>query len=66
MYEVYDYERIYIIEHQTKPLRRKTRPFDLAEQPYHQRLDHYGDYIPRKLRVHKIKGPKWRNTYWPK
>lgn len=66
MYQVYDYERIFVIEHQTKPARKKWRPFDFGEQPYWKPLDWKPDIIPRKQRVNPILGPKYRPTFYPK
>lgn len=64
-YEVYDYERIFLIDRQTKPLKRKLRPFYFGEQIYHRSMDYSKKkYIPRKMRD-KYQ-PKFHPGYWPK
>ncbi|KAJ8884644.1 hypothetical protein PR048_016502 [Dryococelus australis] len=51
-YEVYHWEKIYKIDHKTKPLDKRTRPFELPDvNPSKRRYDdHAPKYMPRKLR----------------
>lgn len=65
--EVYNWEKIYKIDHKTMPLVRKLRFFELGINPFARRLnEHQPEYIPRHLRA---RGPhdkkKWEATYYP-
>lgn len=69
-YEVYNWERIYIIEHNALPNKRKTRPFELNEHPYLKPMTVYKRRIKRSQRL-DTHLPKWKQrkyevTYWPK
>lgn len=68
MYEVYNWEKIYKIDHDTKPLVPKRRPFELKINPFARRFDeHTPKYIPKALRPEgpKHMRPKWEKTYYP-
>lgn len=67
MPEIYNWEKIYKVDHNTKPLQPKRRFFELGVNPYQRRLDeHTPVYIPRDLRA---RGPhdkkKWRPMFYP-
>lgn len=66
-YEIYNWEKIYKIDHQTRPMDPKRRPFELGQFPYKRRLDdHSPKYIPKALRPGGPKSPiKWEKTYYP-
>lgn len=66
-YEIYQWERIYKIRHQTRPFEARKRPFELQNvRPYMRRYDeHVPRYIPKKFReVNKYK-QKFEDTYYP-
>lgn len=70
MYELYEWERIYKVEHQTRNMDARRRPFELNERPYQRKMsDHPGQYIPRALRPDKEKPKKtqnqFRKTFYP-
>ena len=65
--EIYNWEKIYKIDNDTRPLDRKLRFFELGIDPFKRRLnEHQPKYIPRHLRA---RGPhdkkKWEETYYP-
>lgn len=65
--EIYAWEKIYKIDNNTMPLKRKLRFFELGINPFKRRLnEHQPEYIPRHLRA---RGPHdrkiWRSTYYP-
>ncbi|XP_046399842.1 39S ribosomal protein S30, mitochondrial [Ischnura elegans] len=62
--EVYNWEKIYKIDHKTRPMDPRRRPFELDINPFKRRLDeHQPAYIPKKFREDKKK--KWSDTYYP-
>nr|CAD7428229.1 unnamed protein product [Timema monikensis] len=52
MYEIYDWEKIYKIDHKTRPLDKRLRPFELPDNnPFKRRYnDHTPEYMPKVLR----------------
>lgn len=66
-YEIYNWEKIYKIDHETRPMAAKRRPFELHQNPYSRRLDdHTPKYIPKALRPGGPKSKdKWEKTYYP-
>lgn len=66
-YEVYHWEKIYKIDHKTRPMEPRRRPFELGINPYNRRLDeHTPEYIPKCIRPGGPKSkPKWAKTYYP-
>ncbi|XP_044761945.1 28S ribosomal protein S30, mitochondrial [Coccinella septempunctata] len=49
--EIYSWERIYKVEHKTRPMDKRSRPFELRQNPAKRRYDERKpEYIPRKLR----------------
>lgn len=65
MPEIYHWEKIYKIDHKTRPMEPKRRPFELGINPFKRRLDeHTPAYIPKQFREDKKK--KWAKTYYPK
>ena len=60
-YEVYHWEKIYKIDHNTRFMDKKLRPFELMINPFKRRLDErQPQYIPRVLRPHL---PKYKGRY---
>lgn len=66
-YEVYNWEKIYMIDHNTRPLAAKRRPFQLRYNPYDKHLNaHSPKYLPKALRPDGPKSKQKReNTYYP-
>lgn len=63
--EVYNWEQIYKINNNTRPLDKKLRFFELGINPFQRRLDdHTPNYIPKALREDRKK--KWETLYYPK
>ncbi|XP_055379889.1 39S ribosomal protein S30, mitochondrial [Condylostylus longicornis] len=65
--EIYMWEKIYKIDHKTRPLESKRRFFELGVNPFKRQLDHHKPvYIPRDLRPDGYKSRKrWAKTYYP-
>uniref|UniRef100_A0A182NR04 28S ribosomal protein S30, mitochondrial n=1 Tax=Anopheles dirus TaxID=7168 RepID=A0A182NR04_9DIPT len=65
--EVYQWEKIYKIDHKTRPMDPKRRPFELGENMYNRRIDEHAlKYIPRAVRPGGPKSrPKFEATYYP-
>lgn len=65
--EIYNWEQIYKIDYNTRPLDRKLRFFQLGINPFKRRLnEHQPKYIPRHLRARGIHDKKiWEPTYYP-
>lgn len=65
--ETYNWEKIYKIDHQTRPMDKKLRFFELGINPFKRRLDeHRPQYIPRCLRPGGIYDKKkYKDTYYP-
>ncbi|XP_058058737.1 large ribosomal subunit protein mL65 [Anopheles bellator] len=65
--EVYQWEKIYKIDHKTRPMDPKRRPFELGENMYKRRMDEHAlKYIPRAVRPDGPKSrPKFEATYYP-
>uniref|UniRef100_A0A182JRH0 28S ribosomal protein S30, mitochondrial n=1 Tax=Anopheles christyi TaxID=43041 RepID=A0A182JRH0_9DIPT len=65
--EVYQWEKIYKIDHKTRPMEPKRRPFELGEDMYNRRMDEHAlKYIPRAVRPGGPKSrPKFEATYYP-
>ena len=66
-YEIYQWERIYKIRHQTRPFEARRRPFELQNvHPYMRRYDeHVSKYIPKKFREEGKYKQKFEDTYYP-
>lgn len=65
--EIYAWEKIYKIDHKTRPMDKRLRPFELFKNPYHRRLDErLPFYIPRCLRpdLPRYKG-RYAKEFWP-
>lgn len=65
--EVYLWEKIYKIDHKTRPMDPLRKPYELNINPWARRLDeHQPKYIPKALRPGGPKSkPKWETNYWP-
>lgn len=65
--EIYQWEKIYKIDHKTRPMDAKRRPFELTENMYNRRMDEHAlKYIPRVLRPSGPKSrPKFETIYYP-
>ncbi|CAH1993471.1 unnamed protein product [Acanthoscelides obtectus] len=66
-YEIYAWEKIYKIDHQSRFMDKRLRPFELFQNPYDRRLDdRLPEYIPRKLRpdVKRWVG-RYKKEYFP-
>lgn len=65
--EVYMWEDIYKIQHDTRGLEARRRPFELGIHPYKRRLDeHLPPYIPKLLRPYPRARKRFETTYYPK
>lgn len=65
--EIYNWEKIYKVDHKTRANDKKTRFFDLFKNPYNRRLDdRQAYYIPRALRPNlpRSKG-RYAKEYFP-
>lgn len=50
-YELYHWEKIYKVDHQTRFMDKRLRPFERFENPYKRRLDdRLAPYVPKALR----------------
>jgi len=59
--EVYHWEKIYKIDHNTRPMDARRRPFELHTDPYERKLnERQANYIPRCLRPDK---KRWDGRY---
>lgn len=66
-YEVYPWEKIYKIDHETRPMDKRLRPFELFKNPWNRTLDDRQPfYIPRALRpdLPRHKG-RYHKEYFP-
>lgn len=67
--EVYDWERIYKIDFETRQFEARRRFFELDQDPLNERRldDHYGPYIQRKDRDkgRRIRKKRFRDMYYP-
>lgn len=64
--EIYLWEKIYKIDHNTRPLEARRRFFELDINPWKRRMDeHPPVYIPRALRSEEQRKKKFKNTYYP-
>lgn len=67
--EIYDWERIYKIQFETRPFEARRRFFELGQDPLNERRldDHLGYYIPRKFRNENLRTRRKRfeDTYYP-
>ncbi|CAK1581061.1 unnamed protein product [Parnassius mnemosyne] len=67
MPEIYLWERIYKIKHNTRFFEAKRRFFERDINPFKRRLDeHLPPYIPKVLRPYPRCRKKFENTYYPK
>ncbi|XP_023949445.2 28S ribosomal protein S30, mitochondrial [Bicyclus anynana] len=65
--EVYDWEKIYKIQFNTRFYEARRRPFELDINPFQRRLDeHLPPYIPKVLRPYPKSKKKFETTYYPK
>ncbi|XP_013140448.1 PREDICTED: 28S ribosomal protein S30, mitochondrial [Papilio polytes] len=66
MPEIYLWERIYKIEHNTRFFEAKRRFFERDINPYKRRLnEHLPPYIPKALREYPRSKKKFERTYYP-
>lgn len=67
--EVFDWERIYKIQFETRQLEARKRFFELGKDPLNERRldDHYGSYIQRKDRDkgRRIRSIRFSDKYYP-
>lgn len=67
--EIYDWQKIYILRHKTRPMDKKREPWEFGIKMFKRRLDdHLPPYIPRRLRnpsPKKRKVGRWEKTYYP-
>ncbi|XP_029668999.1 39S ribosomal protein S30, mitochondrial [Formica exsecta] len=66
--EIYDWQKIYLIQHKTRPMDKKREPWEFGIRIFKRRLDdHQPPYIPRCLRTNpkKRKIGRWAKTYYP-
>ncbi|GAB1865499.1 28s ribosomal protein mitochondrial-like protein [Camponotus japonicus] len=66
--EIYDWQKIYLIRHKTRPMDKKREPWEYGIRMFKRRLDdHLPVYIPRCLRTNpkKRKVGRWAETYYP-
>lgn len=71
--ELYLWEKIYKIDHKTRAMDKRVRPFEIGVNPFKRRLDdHLPVYVPRILRPGGYGGrrtgkskEKWRPTFYP-
>lgn len=66
-YEIYSWEKIYKIDHKTRPMEKRLRPFELFKNPYNRTLDdRQAFYIPRAERpdLPRNKG-RYHKEYFP-
>lgn len=64
--EVYLWEKIYKIQHNTRFFEAKRRPFERGINPFNRRLDdHISPYIPKVLREYPRSKKKFEATYYP-
>lgn len=68
--EIYDWERIYKIQFETRSFEAKRRFFELDKDPLNERRldDHYGAYIPRKNRDNggwRVRRKRFEDKYYP-
>ncbi|XP_050667859.1 39S ribosomal protein S30, mitochondrial [Leptidea sinapis] len=67
MPEIYLWEKIYKIQHNTRFFEAKKRPFELGINPFKRRLDeHLPPYIPKVLRPYPKCRKKFETMYYPK
>lgn len=66
--EIYHWQKIYLIDHKTRPMDKKREPFERGINLYTRRLDdHAPSYIPKRLRENpkKKKIGRFAKTYYP-
>jgi len=67
--EIYDWERIYKIEFETRQFEARRRFFERDQDPLNERRldDHYGPYIRRKDRntTRRIRSKRFEDMYYP-
>lgn len=65
--EIYLWEKIYKVDHNTRPMDARRKFFELNINPWARRLDeHHPAYIPKALREGGKKNKKkWSKTYYP-
>ncbi|XP_068622584.1 large ribosomal subunit protein mL65 [Battus philenor] len=67
MPEIYLWEKIYKIQHNTRFFEAKRRFFERGTNPFKRRLDeHLPPYIPKSLRPYPRSRKKFETTYYPK
>lgn len=66
-YEIYHWEKIYKIDHKTRVMEKRRRPFELFINPYNRRLDErQSAYIPKAVRPHLRKNQgRYAKEYFP-
>lgn len=66
--EIYNWQKIYLIDHKTRPMDKKRHDWERGINPMKRRLDeHLPVYVPRCLRANpkKRKHDRWAKTYYP-
>ncbi|XP_076293892.1 mitochondrial ribosomal protein S30 [Lasioglossum baleicum] len=66
--EIADWQKIYKIKFNTRPMDKKRDPWEFGYKPFQRRMDaHLPLYIPRALRENpkKRKVGRWAKTYYP-
>lgn len=67
--EIYDWEKIYKIQFETRQFEARRRFFELDQDPLNERRldDHYGPYIQRKNRDkgRRIRSKRFEDMYYP-
>lgn len=66
--EIYNWQKIYKIDHPTRPFDKKLRFWELGINPFRRELDeHKPEYVPRKFRPAGIHDKyRYKPTYYPK
>lgn len=64
--EIYGWEYLYKINHQTRPMEAKRRPFELKQNAFARKLnDHTPRYVPKNLRMGRNSTRTWERTFYP-
>ena len=68
MPEMYAWQKIYMVDHKTRPMDKKRDPWQFGYKPTKRRLDdHLPLYVPKCLRANpkKKRVDRWAKTYYP-
>ncbi|EZA56664.1 hypothetical protein DMN91_000886 [Ooceraea biroi] len=66
--EIYQWQKIYMIQHKTRPMEKRREPWQFGINVMHRRLDdHTPRYVPKCLRENpkKKRIGRWEKTYYP-